>query len=295
MFSEQDMFFQGGIESMPTEGSEKAFHIIFLVDNSGSMSLEHRMDAVNGAFSKMLPELQNLQVKVQDAYKIYISVMAFNEDPEWITSEPTPILRYVHTPIQASEYVTFYSRAFDELNVKLSRSNFISQKGKIMSPYIMLLTDGAPTPGDDYERALDRLNENGWYHEAQRYAVLIGEDTIQDPDARNAVSKFVNNVTEGIITANDAREIVKSVSDSTIHVLAAMTQRKKAAPVAASDPFPMPTDPAGTAGSEDPFGGSAPNTDPFGDSALNSDPFGGTDPFGGSTPNSDPFSGSFPF
>jgi uncharacterized protein YegL len=225
------------ISSMPGASTAKSLHMIFVVDNSGSMRITDnsgidRMTAVNHAFSVMIPELQDLQANVQDAFTIYISIMFFNEDPEWHV-KALPISNYDHQDIAVSPYVTYYSRAYQELNAQLSSHALISQPGKKAAPYIMLMTDGAPTPGDDYESAIDVLKGNGWYDASQRYAVLIGEDTINDPDARQAVASFVTDPSEGIINAVDAQEIVRAVSAKTIHIAEQMTHR--ANPTAGQD------------------------------------------------------------
>ena len=129
--------YTGGIEDLPGTGTQKNLHMIFVIDDSGSMQNAHRMDAVNAALQKMVPELQKIQQKVQGDFTIYLSIMTFDEDPQWVV-EPTEIAYYVHSPIEASKYVTYYSRAFEELNRKLSRSAFMNQSGKMAAPYIML-------------------------------------------------------------------------------------------------------------------------------------------------------------
>ncbi len=223
--AEEFEFFTGSMDDMSGIGTQKSLHMIFLVDNSGSMRGGGRMDAVNEAFQRMIPALQKMQEQVQDAFTIYLSILAFNEDPEWVTT-PAEIAYYVHSPIAASQYVTYYSRAFQELNQKLSRSEFLGQGGKMAAPYIMLLTDGAPTEGDDYETALEELKHNAWFKLAQRYAVLIGADTINDPNARRAVSSFVDGNEEGILDAADAEAIAQSVSAKTIIIMDQMTKRR---------------------------------------------------------------------
>lgn len=220
-----ESFFTGGMESLPGVATQKTLHMIFVVDNSGSMRKDNRIGAVNDAFRTMIPELQKIQANVKGSFDILISIMAFNEDPEWVTQAES-IEYYVQKEVPISEWVTYYSRAFDELNTKLSRSQFLNQRGKMAAPYIMLMTDGAPTEGDDYEAAIDRLNKNGWFAGAQKYAVLIGDDTVNDPNARRAVSSFVGNQEEGIIDAADANEIARTVSAKTLIVADQMTQKK---------------------------------------------------------------------
>ena len=222
--ADQD-FFTGTIGGMPGIGSQKTLHMIFVVDTSGSMREDNRMNAVNEAFQRMIPELVKIQEDVRDSFKIYISIMSFNEDPEWI-AEPTEIEYFVYSQIEASRYVTYFSRAFEELNKKLSRREFLNQPGKMATPYIMFLTDGAPTEDDNYEPVLTELESNGWFKAAQRYAVLIGDKAINDPEARRAVSSFVSGNEEGIIDAKDAEEIVREVSAKTIVIMDQMTRRR---------------------------------------------------------------------
>lgn len=250
-----------GINSMPGASTAKSLHMIFVVDNSGSMRIQDengvdRMTAVNAAFSVMIPELQKLQASVQDSFTIYVSIMFFNEVPEWHV-KATPIMSYCHQDIPVSPYVTYYSRAYEELCANLSKSVIFGQPGKKAAPYIMLMTDGAPTPGDNYEDAMNHLNGNGWFTASQRYAVLIGEDTINDRDARQAVASFVTDPSEGIINAVDAQQIVGAVSAKTIHIAEEMTHR--ANPGARHD-----TPPTGGTTGDFPMGGTTPTgTDPW--------------------------------
>ena len=97
--------------------------------------------------------------------------------------------------------------------------------GKIAQPYIMLMTDGKPNDSG-YQKVIDELQQNLWYKEAQRYAVLIGEGAINDEKARQAVRAFVTDEQEGIVTAKEAHDIVKVVSAKTIHTITNMTMHK---------------------------------------------------------------------
>ena len=70
--------------------------------------------------------------------------------------------------------------------------------GKIAPPAIMFLTDGGPT--DDYESDLEDLLKNGWFVNASRSAVLLG-DAIHDDAAKNAVRRFVEDPDNDIVEA----------------------------------------------------------------------------------------------
>ena len=210
---------------MSTKGTQKILNIFFVVDISGSMRADRRIDAVNEAFTQMVPALRQVQLDCMSEFELRIAIMTFDETARWIVA-PTPILEYSHEEIDCSKWVTYFSRAFRTLGEKLTRNEYMAHTGKIAQPYIMLMTDGEPTKDDNYQPELDNLLENSWFRHAQRFAVLIGTDTIHSPTARAAVERFVSNTTEGIINAADAAAIAAEVQAKTIHTVVNMTKHK---------------------------------------------------------------------
>lgn len=208
------------VKKLGAIGARKTLLMIFVVDHSGSMTGE-RIKAVNQAFERMIPELQQVQSSANDTFRLEIAVMVFGSVAEWIVP-PTPIGEYIHTEIKADGGGTSYGNAFRKLEEKLSRKEYFPSEGKIAKPYIMFMTDGKPLDSD-YEAMIQKLENNLWYTQAQRYAVLMGKEAIQDPDARAAVSAFVQNNSESIITAKNAEEITKTVSATTILAVNEMT------------------------------------------------------------------------
>ena len=215
--------YMGTIGDMPGQAAQKMLLLIFIVDNSGSMEGD-RMDQVNRAFREMVPTLQEIQNQVNDAFELKIAVLVFGSTADWKV-EPTPILQYVHMDIDSYGGGTNYTRMLEKLQSKLSRKEYMEHTGKIAQPYIMLMTDGKPNDSG-YQKVIDDLQQNLWYKEAQRYAVLIGEGAINDEKARQAVRTFVTDEHDGIVTAKEAHDIVKVVSAKTIHTIRNMTMRK---------------------------------------------------------------------
>lgn len=237
---------------MTTTASRKLLNMVFIVDTSGSMRGDRRIEAVNEAFAEMIPALREIQLEKQSEFELKISIMRFDETAEFIV-EPTPILEYNHNEIIPSQWVTYFSGAFNLLNEKLSRSAFMSHVGKIAKPYIMFMTDGEPTETDNYEPALDSLLENGWFKVAQRFAVLIGPDAINSDAARAAVSRFVDNPKEGIINAADAEAIAHEVQARTVHTINVQTKHDVGGNVADTTGNDWPLD--GDSGNDWPIGG----------------------------------------
>lgn len=197
--------------------------------------------------------------------------------------------------------------------------------GKIAPPAIMFLTDGGPT--DDYESDLEELLKNGWFANASRSAVLLG-DAINDDDANNAVRRFVEDPDNDIVDAENSTVIIQKIKIATMHTVAGdpmdkgnvgggntspidtTASGKNDAPsgtdtstagtgsTGGDDPFKVePNDPfGGNTDGDDPFSGNTGGSDPFGGNTDGDDPFsgntGGSDPFGGNTDGDDTFSGS---
>ena len=211
------------IGGMQTKGTAKLLNIFFIVDVSGSMRFEGRIEAVNEAFTQMIPALRQIQMDSMSEFELRIAIMTFDQTARWIVA-PTPIMEYNHEEIKCSEWVTYFSEAFKVLGEKLTRKAYMAHSGKIAAPYIMFLTDGEPDKDDNYKPELDSLLGNGWFKASQRFAVLIGKDTINSPAARAAVSKFVTSEAEGIINAADAAAIAAEVQAKTIHTIQIATK-----------------------------------------------------------------------
>lgn len=244
---------------MRTKGTAKLLNIIFVVDVSGSMRGDGRIEAVNEAFTQMIPALRQIQIDSMSEFELKISIMTFDQNARWIV-EPTPIMEYNHEDLVCSEWVTYFSNAFKELGQKLTRKEYMAHTGKLAQPYIMLMTDGEPTPDDNYQPVLDELLGNGWFKASQRFAVLIGTQAINSQAARDAVAQFVTNPTEGIINAADAAAIAAEVQAKTIHTIQIATKHG------------VPTDAVDTEnsvditlGDGDVFGNSGDDDDIFGD------------------------------
>ena len=123
------------LKAMNVKGTQKLLNIFFIVDISGSMRFEGRIDAVNEAFTRMIPALRQVQLDCRSEFELRIAIMTFDEDARWIVA-PTPILEYTHEEIECSPWVTFFSRAFQTLGEKLTRNEYMANTGKIAQPYI---------------------------------------------------------------------------------------------------------------------------------------------------------------
>jgi len=161
--------------------SRKTLVNFFVVDTSGSMS-GSKITSVNVALEDTIPELAELSDGNPDS-KIKIAMMEFSSGARWITNEEGPEeLTDFHFRHFSAAGLTDLGDALDELNRKLSRKAFMKSEGEdqrgYFAPIIFFFTDGSPT--DNWEAALDRIQQNNWYKYAVEIAVAIGDDANMD-------------------------------------------------------------------------------------------------------------------
>ena len=289
-----------GFNSFKTTGTNKMLVVLFVVDCSRSMDGD-RIMAVNAALTEVKSTLQD--IKNDNGLDLKMAIMSFTSSAKW-ELQLTDIDEVSLENLRTRPGLTEYGNAFHELNKVLRKEQFMKHTGKIAPPAIMFLTDGGPT--DDYESDLEELLKNGWFANASRSAVLLGE-AIHDDAAKNAVRRFVEDPDNDIVDAENSTVIIQKIKVATMHTVAGDPMDKgnvgggNTSPtdttVSGKNGAPSGTDTSaagtGSTGGDDPF--KVDPNDPFGGNTGGDDPFGGStggsDPFGGSTGGDDPFGG----
>ena len=294
-----------GFNSFKTTGTNKLLVVLFVVDCSRTMDGD-RIMAVNAALTEVKSTLQD--IKNDNGLDLKIAIMSFTSSAKW-ELQLTDIDEVSLENLRTRPGLTEYGNAFHELNKVLRKEQFMKHTGKIAPPAIMFLTDGGPT--DDYESDLENLLKNGWFANASRSAVLLG-DAIHDDAAKNAVRRFVEDPDNDIVDAENSTVIIQKIKIATMHTVAGDPMDKgniSGGNDTLSDTTPSDKkgEPSGTdtpTGGGDLFGGTGKlgEDDPIGGtgSTGGDDPFGGTGstggdgPFGGigSTGEDDPFGGT---
>ena len=280
-----------GLGTLHTKGTEKLLVVIFVIDCSKTMSGD-RIGAVNAAMQELKYKLT--EIKKDNNLDLKIAIMSFASSAKW-ELELTPIEEVSLDTIHTRPGLTEYGAAFHELNKVLRREAYMKHTGKTAPPAIMFLTDGEPE--DDYQADLEELLKNGWFANASRSAVLLG-DAINNISAKNAVCQFVNNADADIVTAEDSTVIIQKIRIATMHTVAGEPMQDDKETIYVNDANKT-SNISGTVGNNQPD----PHCDD--DTLLNDDPFGSAassdkgsvqkddNPFGkGAVSNDDPFGGS---
>lgn len=193
------------------EIARRILPIIYVIDSSGSMAGE-KIASVNEAMNDTMDLLKDISAKNPDA-EIKVGVLRFASGAEWI-KPLTNLEDYYWNDLKAGG-VTDLGSALNELNSKLSRSEFLNSDVGFCIPVLIFMSDGGPT--DDYQKALKNINEtNKWFKHATKIAIAVGEDADND-----VLSKVVGNV-EAVVSVNDVDTLkilikVASVTSSMIN------------------------------------------------------------------------------
>ena len=149
--------------------ASRPLHFIWLVDCSGSMGYEGKIQALNNAVREAIPVMQDLAQQNPFA-QVLVRTLAFAEGARWVTPDPVPIERFTWTPLEAAG-TTDLGRALrmvaDSLSVEALGT-------RAVAPVLVLISDGQPT--DDFQAGLERLLGEPWGKRAVRLAIGIGRD-----------------------------------------------------------------------------------------------------------------------
>lgn len=185
--------------------TRQQLHLVFVIDNSGSMSGD-KIGAVNNAIRDVMAIMPEIQEDTMDA-EIRISALTFNDDSKWVYPEPKGATEFRWNDITA-DGGTDYSKAYDELSkflCKESKGGHMPEIGGV-APILLLMTDGLPT-SYDWEEHLNALKKKGWFRVALKYALAIGIDS---DEAMDVLTKFTGNP-ETVLKTYTAEALRKAI------------------------------------------------------------------------------------
>ena len=189
--------------------ARQELNLVFVIDNSGSMSGE-KIGAVNNAIRDVMALMPEIQDDTSDAV-IKINSLVFSDKAKWLYESPQSIDKFVWKDIN-TEGGTNLSHAYDCLSDYLCKQ---SKGGKMpdlggLAPIIILMTDGMPT-SYDWEKHLIELKKKGWFKISLKYALSIGIDS---EEAMDVLVKFTGNseTVLKVYTAEALRKVIKVIA-----------------------------------------------------------------------------------
>jgi uncharacterized protein YegL len=179
------------------EYASRPLHIIWLLDCSGSMSENGKIEALNNAMREVVPAMRKAS-EGNPEVQFYVRVIRFSTGATWHVANPTLLSDFKWTDLTA-EGETDLGQAFALLSQDLRA---IPENTRQLPPQIILVSDGGPT--DDWKGALAALFNVPWGKRAVRQAIAIGQDADHE-----TLRKFIDNVERPVLRADNAEQLVR--------------------------------------------------------------------------------------
>ena len=178
-----------------TVSSARPLPVILLADVSGSMAVDGKIDALNGAVA----EMQATFAEEDDGRaEIHLAVVTFGG---------TAVLHVPLTPANAVRWAPMQADGRTPLGATLDiATDLIEDRDRVSSrayrPTVVLVSDGLPN--DEWEGPLQRLLTSERAAKAERFALGIGTDADHD-----MLRRFLNDPEGRVFEAHEGREIRK--------------------------------------------------------------------------------------
>jgi uncharacterized protein YegL len=183
-----------------------------LVDCSGSMAADGKMQALNNAVREMLPHLESVSAQNPHA-ELLVRSIAFASGARWHVAEPVAPADLRWEDLSAEGY-TDLGAALELLATELE---IPPMPRRALPPAILLVSDGLPT--DDADAGLEKLVATAWGAHAVRTAVAIGRDADVP-----GLQRFMGAPDAEPLTASNPEQLVRCLRWASVHAgLAAST------------------------------------------------------------------------
>lgn len=180
--------------------ARRELHVIWLLDTSGSMNAEGKIQSLNVAIHETIPHLRTAALSNPNV-EVLVRAVTFSDGARWHIERPTPVfdLRW--------ENVTAGGHTDMGLALKLVAGalKVPPMPERAVSPALILVTDGYHTNETDFEEGLAALLAERWGRQAVRKAIAIGRDV----DIA-ALKRFQGDDTEPL-QVEDASTLIQAI------------------------------------------------------------------------------------
>ncbi|WP_428424628.1 vWA domain-containing protein [Methylibium sp.] len=179
--------------------ARRELHFIWLLDTSGSMRVDGKIQSLNVAIREAVPQLQSA-ARDNPNVDVLVRAVSFSSGARWHIAEPTPVAALRWNDVTAEGH-TDMGKAL-QLVAEALKSPPMPERA--VSPVLVLVTDGHHT--DDFNAGLAALMAERWGAEAVRIAIAIGRDV-----SHGALRKFIGNDELQPLQANNPEALVQQI------------------------------------------------------------------------------------
>lgn len=179
--------------------ARRQLHFIWLLDTSGSMNVDGKIQSLNFAIRETIPQLQSA-ARDNPNVELLVRVITFSSGARWHVAAPTPVAEMRWTDLEARGHTDMGGA----LGLAAEGLRVPPMPERAVSPVLVLVTDGHHT--DDFDTGLAALMAERWGREAVRIAIAIGRDV-----SHHALRAFIG--ADGIepLEANNQAALVQQI------------------------------------------------------------------------------------
>lgn len=168
--------------------------VILMVDISGSMKVDGKIDALNSAVAEMIP---SLAAESDSRVEINVAIITFGGDEA--------VLHLGLTPAHDVSWKQLCAAGRTPLGAALRAAKRVLEDREMITsssyrPAVILISDGLPT--DEWEQPLQELLASERASKADRFAMAIGDDADTD-----VLRRFVGPGGAEVFKAHEAARI----------------------------------------------------------------------------------------
>lgn len=149
--------------------ARRELHFIWLLDTSGSMNSDGKIQALNVAIREAIPHLMSA-ARDNPNVDVRVRAMTFSDGARWHIEIPTPVHDLKWIDVAAGGHTDTGTA----LKLLAQALKVPPMPERAVSPVLVLVTDGHHT--DDFDAGLAALLAERWGREAVRMAIAIGRD-----------------------------------------------------------------------------------------------------------------------
>jgi uncharacterized protein YegL len=192
---------RGVVQAMRPGGvmARREMHFIWLLDTSGSMNADGKIQALNVAIREAIPQLR-AAARDNPNVEVLVRAISFSNGARWHIERPTPVEDLRWEDLTAGGHTSLGAAL--QLLAQAMRAPPMPERA--VSPVFVLVTDGHHT--DDFDAGLAALLAQSWGREAVRMAITIGRDV-----NLAALQKFIGNDDLAPVQANNPEALIEQI------------------------------------------------------------------------------------
>jgi len=179
--------------------ASRPLHFIWILDCSGSMKTDGKIQALNTAIREALPHIRAAANQNPEA-EVLLRAITFSSGAQWHVAQPTPVEEFRWVDLTAEGH-TDLGKA---LNMVADEMMIPPMPQTALPPALVLISDGQPT--DDYGTGLKALMATPWGQRSVRLAIAIGQDA-----SYGTLQRFIGNDELQPLHADSPEAIVEAL------------------------------------------------------------------------------------